>query len=367
MRVKKLLLLVMFGVLMSPVAHAEIQDLLWRAYAQGNVEQRRTLAECERRMMIIRTKATTAEESRDWSEDRHVQWLLFHRIPAMLVLEREMRSEPQSVYLEALLHMTKALDNSRLTRLLPGLMNGASSTRSRLHVIRTLAELRDAKSLAALERFLEGAGRNTPDELMAEAARGLGLTRDEKYLPLLTRASRLVDSQRAALMLAAARYRCGETEMAEQVMEVLRQEDTDQEDTDPDLKIWALDFFAENAHQESVPLLASLAAGSGDERVARRALQALMLTSGYAVPPAKELLERSREMRVGEVQEQEVEEEAADAVDRAAPDEPTASEREELVETILTWWREHPEMRPSPPRRIGRQEALAKPDESRPF
>ena len=356
----RLALPVAVALLALPAMHVFAEDLLWRAYADGRPEKRALLGECQERMARIRGRASAALEEPDWNRDTDVQWLLSHRTPATLALEREFHRKYSGYQLEALAHMTVALGGRRLTKRLPGLLRAATSTRSRLRVLQVMADLRDEECLAALEQFVMRADWGTPEELICEAARGLSLTRDRKYRVALVRARALVESEAAGVRLAAARYRCGEPVMAGYVLDVLKQKDAD-----PALQLFALDFFMENPDQEAVPTLAALAAANPDERVAARAFEALMHTTGYGVPPAEIPAYPSDAPPADEAAEEGPP--SGHALPEAVePRTQTREQRKREVRSILRWWEEHPGVRPQARRPKTREEALAATDAASP-
>ena len=340
-------------LLALPLVCVSAQDLLWRAYSQGSPENKALLAESLARMASVRQKALTATQEPDWNADADVQWLMSHRIPTMLVVEQEYDRQHEGFQIEAMVHMTVGLGAARLTKHLPALLQEANTEHARMKVLRVMADLRDKGSVAALERFLTSADATTPEDQICQAARGLSLTRDGKHQAALIRASGMVVSEPARTRLAAARYLCGEAEMAQRILDVL-----DKKDADRAARFAALDFFAENPLQKAVPSLADLAARSEDGPVAARAWEVLLHTTGYSVPPP-ELRERPADAQRADASAEEDKRPAGSLPEPAEMAKLPRAERDKYAMSILKWWVEHPEARPQAIRQIARTEALA--------
>jgi len=348
------LLIGMSHGLMLPLAEGnESRDLLWRVYTEGSQEKKAVLTECFHRLLKVKRRAELATEPVNWGEDPEIAWLLQHRIPTMLAVERELEGGPDAPHLQALIYLTKAIGSRRLLRHLPELLKRTYSTMARLQILRAMSDLRDRGSLAALEGFLSGADSSTPGLLVAEAARGLGLTRNKDYLPLLRVASRMVRSQAESLRMAGAQYRCGDSQIAQRILSVLRDDEADME-----LRLWAVHFVAEEPVSGVVPVLAELAAESSSEEMSSSALRALVLASGYGVPPGSELLEQKPTQSSEEGTAQEGETTAA--LPGEGPERLSEKERKKLVQAIMRWWREHQQTRAQQARSVTRKEALEK-------
>ena len=309
------------------------EDALYRAWAEGPPERRALLGASRQHLRQVRERAYAARPAPAWAEDADVRWLLSHRTPAVLVIERELEMKPEGQYLEAITHMACALGHRRLTRKVADLYAMAELHATRVRVLRMMAESRDRHCVAFLQQYLQDASRNTPEDLICEAARGLGLTRREEFLPDLQRAYRLVRSRRAQLRVAAARYLCGETEMLQPLLEVIRERRPGNE-----LRTWALQFVCKHPGPPAVPLLAELATEAPEKQEADLALDALARVTGY----------RTR---------QNVYPEETDADSPRGEDD--AQERRALVHDMLAWHGEHPEATLEPWTRKSRREALA--------
>jgi hypothetical protein len=361
MRRCRLFCVAAIAVLALPVLCAHAEDKLWSAYSQGSAKKRAVLSQCLESMENIRDRAASAADAPNWSQDPDVQCLLSHRVPAVLVVEKEFERTPAGFHLDAVLLLTTALDDSRLRRHLPELLAKAKDHRSQLQVLKAMGDLRDAESSAAVEQFLADADAITPEDLVCEAARGLALTGDGKYRPVLARASRLVESDQGRLQVAAARYLCSEPEMAQEILRILELTDADLA-----LRMLALEFFMQNPVQDAIPVLARLAGESEQKEVAGRAMCALMNTTGFSIPSAAQIQQPTAETGDhGTGSEVEPEPEEAILLTERELAELPAAQRRQLVETVLEWWREHKDMTPQP-RHIDRREALAVPDKSKP-
>lgn len=275
------LIVVLCGVGVHRAGAAENSDLLWRVYTRGAEEKREILRQAYRHLLNLREAAEEGTPASEWTAGEDARWLLEHRIPARLAVERELREPPAGRYLEVLVHMAEALGVRSLTRRLPELLSHAATDATRNRILLALGRAGDEKSLAALEKFLEGAGRFTPEQLICTAARGLGLSRREEYLPLLRHVSRHVESPEGQVRLAVARYFCGEEKMIEPLQGVLRKRQGS-----ANVQRTVLRFFNRVRHTDSVELLADYAMDVEDDRLGALALDALRATTTYGSPPA---------------------------------------------------------------------------------
>jgi len=358
MRCRMRLVLALMGLLGSELLYAQTQDVLWRVYTRGSQGKRAILWECFEQLQEVKDRSVLATEPPNWSNDPGIRWLLRHRIPTMLAVEVELKGKPEGRYLGALLYLTEAVGNRRLLRQLPALLKRTKTTDSKLQILRVMSDLRDNKSLAALRNFLEEADSTTPDVLVAEAARGLGLSGKEEYLPLLKAASRMVQSPKESLRIMGARYRCGELEMAQHILSLVKDSEAELE-----LRLWAVDFIARNPFRDAVPVLAELAANGRDKQLSASALRALVQVTGYGMPPAEALL------KVGGASEQEAAEQGETTAMTLPPEdskEMSQKERQKLVNNIMHWWQEHREAMPQPLGPITREEALHSTEQSVP-
>lgn len=358
--IRLLILIVAFCVFVVPLAQSDgMPDILWRVYTEGSQEKKAVLGECFDRLTKVQEKAGLAAEPLNWSRDPDIQWLLRHHIPIMLIVERELKGRPEGRYLEALIYLTKAIGSRRLSRHLPGLLARVNSTRSQREILRAMSDLRDGESLTALENFLEYADRGISEVLIAEAARGISLTRKKEYLPLIKRVSFLVYSREESERIAAARYRCGDWRMAERLLSVLKDGEADSQ-----LRLWALSFVSENSLHGAVPILAQLARESPEEQLALAAFRALTRVTGYAVPPASELLKGKPSQAPEKPEEDETEGELL--LSGRGLEKLSRPEREKLLKRVLDWWEDHKEATPRQGEPITREEALRAPEEDAP-
>jgi len=300
------------------------EDLLWRAYTKGSADKRAELAACQDKLAAIREKARTATEAPDWATDADVLWLLSHRTPAMLAVEREIDAKPAGHYVGALAYLVGAIGNQRLTAGLPKLLPLAKTDGARLQVLQAMADHGGAKSLTELQVFLERATAGTPCEEICVAAEGLARTGNKGYLSSVRRAYMLVQSDADSVRLAAARYRCGDALMAGQILSVLKRKDASTQ-----ARLNALEFFQNNPTGEAVPVVAALAAESTDEKVAEQALTTLMHMTGYGA-------------QLGEKADAPAGETPAENGGVAQAGPPGPEERKKDVEVVLAWWRAHP-------------------------
>jgi len=321
------------STLVGPWA-AGAEDPLWHAYASGPESRATVLRQCSERLERLRVRAAALGPRTDWSADEDVRWLLGHRIPAVLVIERELDGDPEDGYLTALVWTAQRLGHRRLLSKLPQTLWMADGAAARLALLDVLGRVGTAGAVSALEEFLETATVLTDEQLICAAAAGLGRTRDERHLSLLRSSERLVRTPLAELQFAAARWQCGDQAMEARLLAVLRAPGAG-----PAEMQFVLTFLAENPMEDALPDLARLATEAQDEGVMRLALKALVETTGYNRPPDKTLIEPWP----GDDMEPAAAEEAQEADPLLAdPTEMTQQEREELVEQILQHWRERP-------------------------
>ena len=85
-------------VVICPLAAQGAEEYLWRAYTQGPKKKQDLLREANRRLKNLRLKASRHEEQElRWANDPDTRWLLTNRIPAMLILERELTAKPRRI------------------------------------------------------------------------------------------------------------------------------------------------------------------------------------------------------------------------------------------------------------------------------
>lgn len=255
----------------------------------------------------------------------------------MLVIEREIERQPRGRHLEAILYLVVHVGNTRIRRYLPALFQVARSQRERYRVMQAMADLHGHESIRFIEQFLSEADAQTPECLLCEAARGLGLTGRRKFQPLLRRAATLVQSPEARLRMAAARWRCGDPTAGRAILTVLQDEEAGRE-----LRLWALDFLVENALPEAAPVLTDIAGESKDDEIGTRALRALIRATGYAKPPGNELLAMGGKDTPVEMMEMADAELEADPALAWAEEDLKVSERKRMVRLIVVWRAEHP-------------------------
>jgi HEAT repeat protein len=311
----------------APLARAADQGALWRAYAAGPPARRQLLEQCRQRLDRIKAKARQ-EAPPDWATDEDVRWLLAHRIPAVLAVEEQLqREEVPDGYLVALVDIARLLGHRRLLSRMPRLLQSAETTRARRKVLKALGDLGTPEAVVTLREFLKAAGPTTPDELIGEAARGLGLARDGAHLPLLGAAARQVQSPMAKARVTVGLHRCGAPAALAELLEMLRSSETPKP-----VRLFVLQFLEEERVPEAVPLLAEMATGEADAEVTVAALRALMSTTGYRDPPAAHLIKPWDEGQEGPTGPGE--DESARRLAEMSP-----GERDELVEKVLRRWR----------------------------
>lgn len=244
-------------------ARAAGSNLLWRAYSQGTAEKQKLLQESRRHVSLLKEKASRGEVAKKWHEVPEVEWLLKHRTPAVLVLERQLQEPPPTGrFLDAFLYLAVRLGHSRLTSRLPELLPRAKTTEDRMRVVNMLANLRTEDSVEALRGFLKNANGWTRDELICEAARGLGLTGDAEHLSLLQKVTSLVRDPISNARLLAARHRCGDPKTGARLREMLHRKDVP-----PGFRLQLLNVLRRAELEEMVPELADMSLKAAKEQM----------------------------------------------------------------------------------------------------
>jgi hypothetical protein len=312
----------------------EAEDPLWYVYSSGSPEKRALTAECQKRLAALRGDAEARNGAVAWTTDPNVRWLLEHRTPTALVIERHMAGDVSGPYLVVLTGLAERLGHIQVTRKLPSLLAKARSEADCLVVLRALSNVRTPEAVQALSAFLQGAKPKTPEALVCEAARGLGETRDEQHLAALRACDALVSSPLGKACLATALLRCGDQTALPRLLAPLRE-------PDPDAAVctYVLGVLAEYRGTEVVGELARFAVESVDPDLAEAGFHALQRATGAMDPMAS----ASREPEEGPGQQdgppapEEGGQEDADEL----PDWGAASrtERQAAADMLLQQWR----------------------------
>jgi len=320
----RLLIASLIVACLAPVALAG--DMLWDAWENGSPDRRELLTQCQQRLQAIRREATRGVS---WTEGADVQWLLSQRVPAILVVGRDLETNPSGQDLDVLLYLAGRLGSSDLGAKLPPLLERASEEK-RIKVVRTMAQLRDGSSVKALEDLLQRADSSMPEGLLCAAASGLGATANRKYLPLLRRTARLVRSDLARLRMDAALCRCGDAEAAKAITELLTAPKADR-----NLKVFAIAFCGDACVREAVPALGEIAAESPDKELSDQALEALLSITRFGMPAPS---------ASGDPKDKPVTDMRAPVPPRSmsenVPLELQEPDRKKLVRMALDWWAE---------------------------
>lgn len=286
-------------------------------------------------------------------ESEPMKWLRAHPEVSYVLADEELASRPQGARRQAVLLLMRVLGRKELGHHLPSLLRTAGESQDRLAVVRTMATLGDARSLGALESLLTEPPEDADEELLAAAVRGLGRSRQERFLPLIQRVRAGFASNPARLAGAKAAYRCGAPQAMLEVTQVLRLRDDDAEEVlSLSLKLDAMRFMTQHFNGSLVAPLADLAVRTDNQRIAARAVRSLIVGTGYAAPDAETLsappapaapedLYDPREPAAEKRGEGNAGDPAAGASPRGLPPDLealTAEQREELVDKIVQWW-----------------------------
>ncbi|MFO7956791.1 MAG: hypothetical protein R6X33_06790 [Candidatus Brocadiia bacterium] len=284
-------------------------------------------------------------------ESEPMKWLRAHPEISYVLADQQLASRPQGARRQAVLLLTRVLGRKELGHHLPSLLRTSVGNPQRLAVVRTMAALGDARSLEALEGLLTEPPEDADEELLAAAVRGLGRSRQERFLPLIEHVRAGFTSDRACLAGAKAAYRCGAPEAMLEVTQVLRLRDDDAEEV-LSLKLDAMRFMTRHFNGSLVAPLADLAVRTENRRIAVQAMRSLIAGTGYAAPdaetlsgppapPAPEDLYDPREPAAEGGGEGDAEDPPAGASPHGLPPDLealTAEQREQLVEKIVKWW-----------------------------
>jgi hypothetical protein len=312
-------------------------SVLWRAYAHGTEKKWAELRACFRRLAELHNRAKARTEEIDWGKQDEFRWLLKHRTPASLAVERELSNNPEAPYLEVLLRLASRLGKRRFSHMLPDLLEEVDMTRSKHLILQTMSKSGDRECQTALKDFLDGAGRFTPEHLLLEAVKGLSSTGDERYLPLFERIGQRLESPMARARLAFAMYRCGSIEAKQNIIRLLQEDGTDRK-----ARLWAVGCVGREPFDEAVSALVSLATRPPG-RLSDAALRSLFRIRFTVSSPTKNVIqlageEPAQEGPRGNTQDRE-------AMPTQSLGELGVADRKRLAHQAVQAWRqrEHPE------------------------
>ncbi len=262
--------------LVGEVASGEASDILWRAYSQGPAEKQELLKQAQKQLDLLQAKALDGKAGPTWHKVSEVRWLLNHRMPAVLVIERELQEPPSGRCLDATLHLILRLGHSRLTSKLPHLLKTVESAEDKQRVMTVLGNLRTEACVETLQDFLKNADAETEEELVCEAARGLGLTEDPKHLPLLRQVTSQVEPPIAIARLLAARHRCKDPKAGARLRKMLHRKEVPQK-----FRLELLNVLRRVQLEEMLPDLTDLALKAANEQLRTAAFKCMVDIVGY--------------------------------------------------------------------------------------
>jgi hypothetical protein len=326
-----------FVGLLCFAAGATAQDIDYlRLVYERSPEKKALVAQAAEHLSSFCRKADAALDPIDLVRDQDALWLTQHRVPATLAIEDTLKTAPSEAQMEALADLMRLMGGTRISRQLPPMYNSARRLSTRVKLLRAMADCGTRECVALLVEVLERADADTPDEILAPAARGVGRTRNKEYLPLLQKTSVLARSQLCTLEFLQARYLCGETELAAEIVKPL----TDK-NSDPQLLFAIIEFAGNNLGAEAVKPLALVGAEHPNDDIGRRAIRALLCASAYPVEqwaPLFDQFERAEVVESGGT---------AEAIDpELQPNLPLPIRaRRKMVQAVMTWFEQNPQGR----------------------
>jgi len=285
-----------------------------------------------------------------------MKWLRAHPEVAYALADEELARRPEGDRRQAVLLLTRTLGRKELGNYLPPLLRTAITNTEKLAVIRTMAALGDTTSLNALESLLKQSSPDADEEVSAAAVRGLGLSADERYLPLIQRVRASFNSDRAHLSGARAAYRCGASDAMQEIARFLRLPDNSEDVTA--LKDEAMEFMTQHFNERLVAPLADLILRTDNEKVAVQAMRSLIAGTGYAAPDPQTLSAPAAQPSPKDLydpRKPDTEQSpASDGLGPPAAASPrgippdlgvlTPGQRQELVDKIVQWWHKKGEL-----------------------
>jgi hypothetical protein len=259
-------------------AVAEEPDVLRRSY-ESVPERAALLRQARRHLDELTRLAENGELKEPLTRYEGYMWLVRHRIPATLVVERALPQAGGEGELDLLLSLAVHIGHGRLLEQIPPLLPRATTQRGAHLVMRTLARIRTAEALQALRTYIHVHGDSAPDPLLATAALGLGHTRQTDHLPLLQALSRKMKSPAARVRVAAARCLCGDDRAGSYLLDVMANTEADGK-----TRLAAVELSAECNPDGAARVLASLARQHAEDRLGTAAFRALLTVTGFLEP-----------------------------------------------------------------------------------
>lgn len=273
-------------------------------------------------------------------ENPDVRWMLDHPYAAYLALDEELAQKPSGARRSAALYLAGRLGRQNLGHYLSEVLVNCDTDEERLEVFGCMAALRDATSLKTLEGFVSQASQEVNEALLVAAVRGLGLSTRAGYLPSVNAARRWLKSPAAQLEGAKAAWRCGDQNALAEVGQFLYSPDVE-------VQAEAIAFLRENFCAEALAMLAALARTAEDQKVAAKAVQAIIDGGKYGEPLPQEQeklgalpgLDALVDPRAGPPEQPA--EPPADATPGGVPADVSrlsAEELQELLQRLEAWW-----------------------------
>jgi len=281
---KTVLIMSVFAILAWPAAADEA--LLRQAWTIRDQDKAALLAEANTRLAELVQRWPSEPKLRNAPlRDDNVRWLLRNRMATYLVLDAELAKKPQGPARTVQLYLASRLRWRSLGQYLPPLLDECKTDAERLEVVQCMAAVRDAKSLQAMGKLLEAHKPDGNEGLLIAAVRGLGLSRQLVYLPVVQSARRKAKGPAARLAVAQAAVRCGDPAAMAQVAECLKTPTIP-----PELQLEAIWFLCENFDDQALRLLSSAALTMPDDELAAEAARALIVATRYGQGGAEEKL-----------------------------------------------------------------------------
>jgi len=309
------------------------EDGLRKAWTR-QPERARVLAEAAARLANLAERWPAHGQSpRNLAADPDLRWLLDHPVPAYLTLDSVLSSGPTGARRSAALYVAGRLHWRPLGKYLPGLLAASATKEQKLEVLQCMAALRDPASLKALEAFLRAAPKGTDQELLMAALRGIGLTGQRRYAPLIRQTAARLSSPAAQFAACRLALICGDADALGRCAQFLKVKDSR-------LQAEVIRFLGQNFNDQTMTALAQFAAEQADQALSVTAIRAIIQGSGCAEPaPGGEPAEK--EETAGEPEAPPPPPGPPEAaVDWLPQDLSKASpaERRKAVADLLLWW-----------------------------
>ncbi|MFW6045014.1 MAG: hypothetical protein ACOCR1_04640, partial [Planctomycetota bacterium] len=289
-----LMIFITFGVVAGVGQGAEetSNEVLWKVYTQGSEAKQELLRESKQRLDNIESRAEHIIQKGNMEVDGDFCWLVQHRIPAGLVVERALRQNPGGAYLKVLLGLARHVGDSAMYAHLPELLRSVPDVSSKIAVIRTMTGIGSDDLMEEVEVYLRKNYEEADERLTVAAALGLSRAQEEAYLELLKTIAQHVERPMSQVKMAVAQHRCGDAIMEEKLVDY-----TKSPDVSPRIRRWIMSYLSQNPSDRGVLALGHVAKNTDDEKTVESALRSLFRVRRHIAQPGRSNIDRDVKQR----------------------------------------------------------------------